>query len=509
MVEGFKITRDINLNLGTILELFRRDSRLTLDLETAKSMEDYRRKLLSRAEETPLYGVSTGFGALRDVIVAREDMLRLQYNLVRSHSIGVGDASPEDIVRLTALFKAVELARGYSGVRPEVVEKLLEVFNKKIHVYIPLQGSVGASGDLAPLSHLALFLVGEGEYLKGGVRRKGFPPEFEPLRLDVKEGISLVNGTAYSLALLTYSTLRAYRILDRAIIGLSLSFSAMKGNLNSLKELIHDLRKHKGQKIIASKLRSMLEDSDTIIDSEIGREQDPYCLRCIPQILGSTLDVLEFVKSIVEGEMNSVTDNPLVDGEGRVYNGCNFHAMYLAQASDILKSTIIMVGELSEKHLCKLLSGGHRAGLPRFLTEKPGLNSGLMLLQYTAASLLAEAKSLASPTSIHNTPTSGGQEDVNSMSVPSLILLGEELERLEWVVSSLILASTIALKILLGDGSLKGRIGEFYEKYSEIVDTSIVERDKPYYDSLERLKEMEFPRELKNYKYHVVEDLIA
>lgn len=501
------ISPECRLSLSLVYQLLRDGYPASLAQESIEAMNASRERLKRAVRHGPVYGVNTGFGELKDVLIPAKDAWSLQVNLVRSHSMGVGEPAPLDVVLLTALYKAVELARGASGVRPEVAEALLSVFNRRIHVYIPMHGSVGASGDLAPLAHLALFLIGEGEYLERGVRRRGLPEGLEPLMLEEKEGLSLVNGTAFSLALLTHGLLRAYRLLDRALIALALSFAAMKGNMNALEPFIHVSKQHLGQSYVASKLRGLLENSGLVINTSDGSEQDPYCMRCLPQLLGPVVDILEYSRRIAEEEMNSVSDNPLIDEGGRIYSGCNFHAMYLALASDNLRSSLPVVGELADKHLSRLLAGGHRAGLPKFLAGKPGLNSGLMLLQYTVASLLAEAKALASPASIHNTPTSAGQEDVNSMSVPSLLLLEEQLDRLEWIIAGLTSAALLALKARIG-GPPGGRIGGFYRLFIHAVNERVLEEDTPFYGSLEEMKNTLFPKGLQRYEYYVVRDLV-
>ncbi len=495
------------LTLSLVYRALRENTRVSLSDEAYSALRSSRQRLLEALGREPIYGVNTGFGELKNTIIPAGETVRLQLNLIRSHSAGVGSPAPLDVVRLTALFKAAELARGASGVRPEVPEALLEVFNRGIHVYIPLHGSVGASGDLAPLAHLALFLIGEGEYLENGARRRGVPRGFEALSIDVKEGLSLVNGTGFSLALLTLGLLRAYRLLDRLLLGFTLSLAALKANMNAYEEYIHSSKQHWGQRYIASKLRSLLGDSDLVVNSSSGSEQDPYCMRCLPQILGSIVDALRYAGRIAEEEMNSVSDNPLIDEDGRIYSGCNFHAMYIAHASDTVRTVLPAAGELAEKHVERLLTGAHRAKLPLFLAGRPGVDSGLMILQYTVASLLAEAKALSSPASLHNTPTSAGQEDVNSMSTPSLLLLLEQLGRLEWIAAGLLFSATLALRAGLG-GRPKGRLGELYDLYSSQVDAEILSGDTPYYMSLEKLREAMFPEGVEKYEYHVIGDLL-
>ena len=508
MAEKLVISPETTLTLGLIYRAVKAGQQALLGDDARRAMEESRTRLLDALGRGPVYGVNTGFGELKDVVIPAEEAKTLQLNLVRSHAVGVGRPAHPDVVALTALFKAVELARGLSGVRPEVAEALLEVYNRRIHVYIPIHGSVGASGDLAPLAHLALFLVGEGEYFEEGVRRRGLPGDFRPMSLEEKEGLALVNGTAFSLALLTHSLLRAYRLLDRALLALALSFAAMGGNLNALEAFIHRSKRHRGQAYVAEKLRSLVGDSGLVINSPSGSEQDPYCMRCIPQVLGPLVDALEYARTTAENEMNSVSDNPIIDGEGRVYSGCNFHAMYLAQAAEALKPPLAALGGLGEKNLARLLAGAHRAGLSKFLASRPGLDSGLMILQYTVASLVAEARTLASPALIHNIPTSAGQEDVNSMSVPSLIMLEEMLERLEWVVSALTYASVLALHARLGGGGPGGAIGTFYRRLVGLVETRILEGDLAYQASLERLRGELFPEGLARYEYYVVGELV-
>ncbi len=374
------------------------------------------------AEGRTVYGISTGLGKLSHVTVGRDDLTTLQHNLVRSHAVGVGAPLPEEAVRGMLLFRANSLLKGCSGVRPRVVELLLGCLNAGVFPVIPAQGSVGASGDLAPLAHLALVLLGEGrarwgdEEFSGGeaLARAGLEP-VAPLA--PKEGLALLNGTAYmlSLAFLAWSTAR--RALDAAVDTAALSFEALRGRTDPLDERVHAARPHPGQGRIAGALRDVVTGSQ-LVDTVSGDVQDPYSLRCLPQILGPSLEALELVGQKLEVEMNSATDNPLVFPDGTALSGGNFHGQILALMAELLAMAAAEVGASCERRIALLLSGAER-GLPDFLTRKGGLHSGLMMAQYSAAALVAENKVLCHPACVDSIPTSGGKEDHNSMGAVS------------------------------------------------------------------------------------------
>lgn len=492
-----------DISLKDIHQILFQNLKIEISSDVKEKVKRNREKLLEKIESGEIiYGVNTGFGSLKDKAISKLELEILQENLIKSHAIGVGNFTPFDVVKLTLLYRLISLSKGYSGVRAEILEKLKEVFNKEIYVYIPLHGSVGASGDLAPLAHLALFLIGKGKVVKENKIIDFDYKEFEPIKLKEKEGLAIINGTSFSLALITYAYFNLLKIIDNLLFALALSYCGLKGNIDALSPFIHDVKKHNGQKIVAEILRKLLEDSDFVIFSKYGKDQDSYSLRCIPQILGPVIDTLTFTKDIIEKEINSVSDNPIFDDKGTPYSGGNFHAMNLALLSDYMKICCAVIANLVERLIFKFLDPSLNKGLPPFLTKNPGLNSGLMILQYTIASLTAEIRTLSNPSSIHNISTSANQEDVVSMSVPSLISLLHILEKLKIIVSSLVFTSIVAIEIRKeNEERLKvcgsSILSHFYENCRRFVNVNIKDKDDVYYESLANLNEYLFSNYLE------------
>jgi len=368
-----------------------------------------------------VYGVNTGFGQLAQVRISDDELAHLQENLVRSHAVGVGDDLGDDIVRLVMLMKVISLAEGFSGVRLELVEALCALINNNIYPRIPSQGSVGASGDLAPLAHMAGVLIGAGEVRVNGTI---VPAELalqeaglKPITLAPKEGLALLNGTQVSTALALAAIFRTEHVLAAVLAAGAMSSDAIKGSDTPFDKRIQSVRGHGGQIAVAGVLRQLMRGSD-IRASHLAcdRVQDPYSIRCQPQVIGACLDVLRHVCTVVETEANAVTDNPLVFAESRtVLSGGNFHAEPIALAADYLALAIAEIGSLSERRIA-LLIDSHLSGLPAFLVEEGGLNSGFMMAQVTAAALTSENKSHAHPASVDSIPTSANQEDHVSMA---------------------------------------------------------------------------------------------
>lgn len=382
------------------------------------------REVLAQAveDERPLYGVNTGLGKLSTVRIGKDRLLSLQRNLVRSHAAGVGRPLPDEAVRGMLLFRANSLLKGYSGVRAEVVERLLEMLNRGVYPVVPEQGSVGSSGDLVPMAHVALVLLGEGrarfrgEVLPGGeaLERAGIAPLEE---LYPKEGLALLNGTAYMLSLTFMGHVLGWRAFRAGLLAAALSFQALRGRTDPLDPRIHDVRPHQGQREVAAIMRDLLSGS-RLVDTYGGDVQDPYSLRCLPQILGPVLETLWLAEGRLRVEMNSATDNPLVFPDGAVLSGGNFHGEILAFTAEWLGLALAELAASCERRVALLLSASER-GLPPFLAREGGVNSGLMLLQYTAASLVGENKVLAHPAAVDSIPTSAGKEDHNSFGATS------------------------------------------------------------------------------------------
>jgi histidine ammonia-lyase len=375
------------------------------------------------AGDAPVYGVNTGFGKLASTRISADDLATLQLNLIRSHSVGVGEPLAPEVVRLVLALKAGSLARGASGVRVAVVESLLGVLNAGLVPFIPSQGSVGASGDLAPLAHLTLALMGEGEFLVTGERRAAAAVLREHglplLRLDAKEGLALINGTQVSTALALHGLFAFEPVLESALVIGALTVDAARGSDGPFDPRIHALRGQPGQIDVAQYYRALLEGSVIRKSHEQGddRVQDPYCLRCQPQVVGACLDQLRHAALVLLREANAVTDNPLVfaDGGGTMISGGNFHAEPVALAADAMANAIAEVGAIAERRIAMLIDS-NVSRLPPFLTSNAGLNSGFMIAHVTAAALASENKSLAHPASVDSLPTSANQEDHVSMA---------------------------------------------------------------------------------------------
>jgi histidine ammonia-lyase len=391
--------------------------------EAARSnVEHSRQALLAKlARGETVYGVNTGFGKLANQRIPDNDVLDLQVNLLRSHAVGLGPLLPIGVTRLAHALRIQALAKGYSGVTPQLIDALLAVFNRGIVPAIPEQGSVGASGDLAPLAHLALVVIGEGlahgpnGAIAGGeaLRRTGL----EPYRLQAKEGLSLINGTQISTALLADALVRAQELATIADIAGAMTLEATKSSLKPFDERIQRVRPHPGQADCAANVRRLMEGSE-ILPSHAGcsKVQDAYSIRCMPQVHGSLRDALRFAASVAECEMNSATDNPLVFAEdGDVLSGGNFHAQPIALAADVLAAAVADLSSISERRIENLVNPD-LSGLPGFLTPHPGLNSGLMIVQVLAAALVSENKALAHPASVDSIPTSANREDHVSMA---------------------------------------------------------------------------------------------
>ena len=369
-----------------------------------------------------VYGVNTGFGKLASVRIAPDDLATLQRNLILSHCCGVGAPLPADIVRLIMALKLISLGRGASGVRPEVVELIEAMLAAGVVPVIPEKGSVGASGDLAPLAHMTAAMIGEGEATLDGVRMSGAEAlakaGLTPVVLSAKEGLALINGTQVSTALALAGLFRAHRAANAALITGALSTDAAMGSSAPFVEEIHTLRGHRGQIETAAALRALM-DGSPIRDSHLDgdeRVQDPYCIRCQPQVDGACLDLLRMAARTLEIEANAVTDNPLVLSDGRVVSGGNFHAEPVAFAADQIAIAVCEIGAIAQRRVALLVDPKLSYGLPPFLAKNAGLNSGMMIAEVTSAALMSENKQMAFPASVDSTPTSADQEDHVSMA---------------------------------------------------------------------------------------------
>ncbi|MDO8883473.1 histidine ammonia-lyase [Pseudotabrizicola sp.] len=406
------------------------------------------------AGDAAVYGVNTGFGKLASIRIAAGDVAQLQRNLILSHCCGVGAPLDLAVVRMILTLKLMSLGRGASGTRPEVVALLEGMLANDVLPVIPEKGSVGASGDLAPLAHMAAVMIGEGEAFVNGDRLPGAEAlrrvGLTPVVLAAKEGLALINGTQVSTALALAGLFRAERALRAAIVTGAMSTDAAMGSTAPFAAEIHTLRGHQGQIDVAASLRDLLAGSQ-IRDSHVAgdeRVQDPYCIRCHPQVSGAALDILRQVARTLETEANAATDNPLVLSDGSVVSGGNFHAEPVAFAADIVALAVAEIGAIAQRRIALLVDPALNFGLPGFLTPKPGLNSGLMIAEVTSAALMSENKMLAHPASVDSTPTSANQEDHVSMACHGARRLLAMTQNLFWIigVEAMVAAQGVALR---------------------------------------------------------------
>ncbi|MGH7501417.1 MAG: histidine ammonia-lyase [Longimicrobiales bacterium] len=406
------------------------------------------------AQGRVVYGITTGFGALADVVIPPDRVRELQINLLRSHAAGVGPPLGTADVRAITLLRANVLAAGCSGVRPVVADRLIDLLNNDVIAVIPARGSVGASGDLAPLAHLGLVLVGEGEACHGGERMPGgealHRAGLDALTLEAKEGIALINGTQVHTGIGTLALLAAERALDTAEVAGAMSLEALRGTPEAFDEAIQRVRPQPGQVTSARLLRALLEGSEIRESHRYGdpRVQDAYSIRCMPQVHGAARQGLAYVRAVLETEVNSVTDNPLIFPEdGRILSGGNFHGQPVAQALDLAAIVCADVASISERRIARLVDPA-LSGLPAFLTEDPGVNSGLMMAQIVAAALVADIRLRAIPASVDNIPTDANREDHVSMGVGAALKLREAVELLETVLALELITAAQGLEFL-------------------------------------------------------------
>ncbi|HXF40329.1 MAG TPA: histidine ammonia-lyase [Blastocatellia bacterium] len=447
-------------------------------------------ELVERGEV--VYGINTGFGALADVSIPTGKLRELQVNLVRSHACGVGELLSERIVRAMILQRANVLAKGYSGCRLEVIETLVRMLNARVHPVIPSRGSVGASGDLAPLAHLALVVIGEGEAHYQGRRMPGgealAAAGISPIALEAKEGVALLNGTQAMTSVGGLALLDAEHLTDAADVAGALSLEALKGTPVAFDSRIHAVRPHPGQIQSATRLRELIEGSeireshrDHAVDPRV---QDAYALRCMPQVHGAVRDSLAHARRILEIEINSATDNPLVFLEtGEVLSGGNFHGEPIALTLDYAAIAIADLGTISERRVERLVNPD-LSGLPAFLTPEPGTNSGMMIAQVVAASLIAENNVLAHPASVTNLPTSANKEDHVSMGMTSALKFAQVVRNVEMILAIELMCAAQGLEFLkpLKPGP---RLAEAYSRIREFVPA--LDRDAPLSGYIESL----------------------
>ena len=428
------------LTIEQVVEVARHGA--LVDIELPPRFHAARELVLSKEKgPDPVYGINTGFGELATIRISPDHVVELQRNLIMSHSAAVGEPVPTDVCRAMMLLRLNALVKGYSGVRPSVVELLAGMLNRRVHPVIPSRGSVGASGDLAPLAHLASVLIGlgeaevDGELLPGAeaLSRAGLAP----LQLQAKEGLALINGTQMMAAYGVLAISDAETLVESAEVACALTIEALKGSVRPMDPRLQAVRPHPGQIESAAHIRRLLEGSSIVASHQTNcpKVQDPYSLRCAPQVFGAVREGLAFARQTLAREINSATDNPLCFPEAEeVISGGNFHGQPVALALDMAKLSLTQLGNFSERRSYRLLDAA-RSGLPPFLSSQPGLNSGYMVAQYTAASLCSENQTLAVPASLHSIPTSAGMEDFNSMGATAALHLRRIVENVGWIVA--------------------------------------------------------------------------
>lgn len=475
-----------SLDLATIQSIILEQKQLELSTDSVDKINQCRTYLDEKlkSETRPIYGINTGFGSLYNVKISKENLTKLQENLMMSHACGTGDLVPEPIVKLMLLLKIQSLSYGHSGVQLQTVKRLIDFYNNDVLPLVYTQGSLGASGDLAPLAHLSLPLIGKGKVtFKGDVLEaedvlKHF--DWQPITLLSKEGLALLNGTQFMSAYGTYLLLKSYKLSYLADLVGSVSIDAFDGRIEPFNELIHLVRPHNGQLETASRVSAFLEGSQ-IINQEKQHVQDPYSFRCIPQVHGATKDTLAFVAKTFTTEINSVTDNPnIFANEDEIISGGNFHGQPLALALDYLKIAMAELGNISERRVFQLVSG--LRGLPAFLVDNPGLNSGFMIPQYTAASIVSANKQLASPASIDSIVSSNGQEDHVSMGANAATQAYTLINNVERVLAIELFNASQALEFR---APLKSSdfIEQFLSSYREVV--PFIKEDEILHDDIQ------------------------
>jgi len=476
----------IGLELSELEYILNSRTPISLAPDAQKAVKRSHKYLLDRLKKSdaPIYGVNTGFGSLYDKSIAKKDLVQLQKNLVMSHACGSGDPVPEEIVRTMLILKVQNMAFGHSAVAPATVARLIDMYNADVLPVVYERGSLGASGDLAPLAHLSLPLIGLGEVTVAGKRvpstqaLKKFG--WKPLELGPKEGLALLNGTQFMNAYASLLTLKATRLAQFADVIGALSLDAYDGRIEPFHPSVHAVRPHPGQAVVAGRMRDLLKGSE-LIDREKAHVQDPYSFRCIPQVHGASRDAIAYVERVVERELESVTDNPTVfDDEDLIISAGNFHGQSLALALDFLAIAVAELGSISERRTYKLI-GGQR-GLPDFLVAEPGLNSGFMIPQYTSASLVSANKQRCMPNSVDTIDSSNGQEDHVSMGAAAAIKTWHVVQDVERILAIELFTAAQALEFRRPQRS-SGRLESFVAAFRERV--PFVKVDTVMHDHME------------------------
>jgi len=485
-MDNYHIISSDALDIVTIYNIFYENKKLKLSEASINNIQKCKAYLDNKlaTNKKPMYGINTGFGSLYNVKISDTDLSQLQENLVMSHACGTGERVPESIVKVMLLLKIQSLSYGHSGVQLETVNRLIDFFNNDIFPFVFTQGSLGASGDLAPLAHLALPLLGKGKVVHNNKEYDAATllEEFnwKPIILEAKEGLALLNGTQFMSAYGVYLLLMSHKTSYLADIIASISLDAFDGRLDPFHDLVHAVRPHPGQRKVARRFNEFLKGSE-LITREKEHVQDPYSFRCIPQVHGATKDTLDFVEKVILTEINSVTDNPnIFHEEDLIISGGNFHGQPLALALDYLKIAMAEIGNISERRVFQLVSG--LRGLPAFLVNNPGLNSGFMIPQYTAASIVSANKQMATPASIDSIVSSNGQEDHVSMGANAATQAYTLIRNVERVIAIELMNASQAIEFRrpLKTSPL---LESFLEQYRKVV--PFIKVDEVLHDSIE------------------------
>jgi histidine ammonia-lyase len=488
------------MNLNDVGALLSSSVKLELSSETVNAIQKARSYLDTTLKNSGklVYGINTGFGALYNIAINEHDLEELQANLVKSHACGMGETIPLPMVKLMLLLKIHALSYGLSGVQVETVQRLIDFYNADVLPVIFEQGSLGASGDLAPLAHLSLPLLGLGECWLNGKRTSSKVVldslGWKPIKLQSKEGLALLNGTQFMSAYGVYLSLESHRLFNWAKALSALSLDAFDGRIEPFHSRLQEIRNHQGQQEVAESVRNWLNGSN-LITREKEHVQDPYSFRCVPQVLGASIDVLKHVEQVFTNELNAVTDNPTIfPEEDMILSGGNFHGQPLALALDYLCLALHEVGSISERRVYQLISG--KRNLPQFLVSNPGFNSGLMIPQYTAASIVSQNKQLCTPASIDTIDSSAGQEDHVSMGANAATKALRVLQNLERILAVELFTAAQAIEFRRPDSSSPA-LESLLKAYRTRV--SFIEDDRIYHYDLE--KSVEF---IKTYSLPVL-----
>ncbi|HEX2920325.1 MAG TPA: histidine ammonia-lyase [Bacteroidales bacterium] len=482
----YKITPG-DMSLENVISIVREGYKLSLSEESLALIEKCRDYLDHKLENTttPIYGITTGFGSLHNRVISSDQLNKLQENLVMSHACGTGDRVREEIVRIMLVLKIHALSLGLSGVQVRTVERLIDFFNERITPVIYEQGSLGASGDLAPLAHLVLPLLGMGEVMWEGKKYESGKIlakfRWDPIILKSKEGLALLNGTQFMGAYGVYTMDLAENLAPIADITAAISLDAYDGRPDPFFESIHAIRKHNGQIVTARSFRKILEGSE-LISRPKAHVQDPYSFRCIPQVHGASRDVISYSGTVIRTEINAVTDNPTIfPDEDLIVSGGNFHGQPLALVFDYLSIALAELGSISERRVYRLISG--QRGLPEFLVANPGLNSGFMIPQYTSAAIVSQNKQLCTPTSVDSIPSSNEQEDHVSMGANGATRLLKVAENVERIIAIELFTAIQALEFrrpLKSSQLIEKVVSEFRKEIGFITN------DKVMYGEIEK-----------------------